>query len=502
MAADSIKAEELTAVIREIQDRVRSRHPSGALGVGNIALPDLLPILHARDAAEAKVASIGTVNPRAGGLLNSVVQAAKRLIARALDWHVREQVEFNRAVVNSVQAMLEAFEQNNRSLSQLTGHFDSQISAVRSEIDRESSIARGVLRDEIATLRSEILGQSAKADALLAESRELKDVRTHWAEWRAGWEEKLNRSEVYMLRTISELNASFQHRSTLTENEFRQSIREQHGNYLGALEKAGQEIQQRLWSDLERIRREYEQTIHAELRVLRQRGLAQESGARPPATPVQNEPIPDIDWLRFAARFRGSEERIQAAQSLYTERFAGATQVLDIGCGRGEFLEAAKAAGIGARGIDLNQENVALCRSKGLDAEIADLFAYLSSQPDESLGGIYCSQVIEHLPPGRLPELVRLAAAKLRRGAIAAFETPNPECLAIFATHFYLDPTHTRPIPPALMAFYLEEAGFGRIEVVRLSPAVESVPEIAELPLGVHNKLFGSLDYSIFAVKL
>ena len=165
--------------------------------------------------------------------------------------------------------------------------------------------------------------------------------------------------------------------------------------------------------------------------------------------------------------------------SLYVEKFAQAREVLDLGCGRGEFLEAARDAGIAARGIDLNPETVAFCRSKGLDAEVADLFEYLSRQPDVSLGGIYCSQVIEHLAPARLPALVRLAAAKLERGAVAAFETPNPERLEIFATHFYLDPDHTRPVPPMLMAFYLEEAGLGRIEINRLS-----------------------LDYAIFAVKL
>ena len=74
---------------------------------------------------------------------------------------------------------------------------------------------------------------------------------------------------------------------------------------------------------------------------------------------------------------------------------------------------------------------------------------------------------------------MRLAAAKLERGALVAFETPNPECLEIFATHFFLDPTHTRPVPPVLMAFYLEEAGLGRIEINRLQ-----------------------LDYAIFAIKL
>src|SRR5207248_10875752 len=136
-------------------------------------------------------------------------------------------------------------------------------------------------------------------------------------------------------------------------------------------------------------------------------------------------------------------------------------------------------------------------RGKGLQAEVADLFVYLESLADASLDGIFSAQVVEHLPPQRLPEMIRLAAQKLRRGGVLAIETPNPECLAIFATHFYLDPTHTRPVPHQLLAFYMEEAGFGLIDVHRLSPAVESMPEIAELPERFRERFFGGLDYAI-----
>src|SRR5271166_96962 len=107
------KGEELAAVIAEIRQRVRARNPNGAVA-GDIPLPDLTPLLHARDAAEAKVASIGSVNPRPPGLVNSTIQRVKRLVARALDWHVREQVEFNRAMVGCVQSILEALNDNNR----------------------------------------------------------------------------------------------------------------------------------------------------------------------------------------------------------------------------------------------------------------------------------------------------------------------------------------------------------------------------------------------------
>jgi O-antigen chain-terminating methyltransferase len=112
------------------------------------------------------------------------------------------------------------------------------------------------------------------------------------------------------------------------------------------------------------------------------------------------------------------------------------------------------------------------------------------------------SQVVEHLAPERLPEMVRLCAQKLRRGGLLVMETPNPECLAIFATHFYLDPTHTRPVPHQLMAFYMEEAGLAPSGVHRLSPAIESMPELGELPEHFREKFFGGLDYAIMGRKL
>ncbi len=464
VAADNSRTEELAAAIREIRERVRSRYPSGSLP-GNIAVPDLMPIIHARDAAEAKVAAIGTVNPRPPGLINSALQKIKKLVARALDWHVREQVEFNRAVMSCVQATLEALEDVNRALAQLAGSVESHASEFR------------------------------------AEARELKDIRQHWAQWRAGQEEKTNRNEIYMLRTISELNASFQHRATLAENEFRQSMRDQHASFENALGRASAEIQQRLWADLERIRAQYEKLIYDELRVVRQRAAATIPAPSSPPPPATGS-APEIDWLRFADRFRGTEDRIRRAQEIYVEHFRGASDVLDIGCGRGEFLEAARAAGIAARGVEVSEENVALCRRKGLDAERADVFEYLERAPEGSLGGVFCSQVIEHIAPARLPHLIRLIGRAVRPASPVVFETPNPECLAIFATHFYLDPTHTRPVPAALVAFYLEEAGFGQIEVKYLSPAIETMPALADIPDRFRDSFFGALDYALLARKL
>jgi 2-polyprenyl-3-methyl-5-hydroxy-6-metoxy-1,4-benzoquinol methylase len=460
---DSAKTEELTALVQEIRDRVRARHPGpDALKRLQIPLPDLVPLVQARDAAEAKVASIGSVNPRPGGPLNAIAQAVKKAVARALDWHVREQVEFNRNAMSCIEATLEALNETKRSLSTLAGRIEQ-------------------MQPDVA---------------------ELKDIRSHWAQWRAEWEHKLFINETQFLRSVADLQGAFQHRATLMESNFRDIARSQHADYLGALDRSIIETQKRFWEEVAKVRREYERVIHEELRIVRQRAAQMSPPAPVPAIAPPAAPEIRFDYGRFAERFRGSEEYVRKSIQFYRPRFENRCPVLDIGCGRGEFLEMMRDAGIAARGIDLSEESVARCRQKGLEAEQADLFAYLHELPGRSLGGIFCAQVIEHLPPSSLPEMIQLASEKLSTDGLLAIETPNPECLAIFASHFYLDPTHTRPVPHPLVSFYMEESGLGQIEVQRLSPAVESMPALASLPEDFRDAFFGGLDYAIFGIKL
>ena len=443
--------EELSAAIREVQERVRSRVSPNSNGGDGITLPELLPLVHARDAAEAKVAAIGTVNPRPPGFKNAIIQRVKGFVARALDWHVREQVEFNRASMACIQATLEALTELNRALSVLAG--------------------------------------------------QQQDLRSNHQAWRVDFEERRNANEIHLLRTVSELQSAFHLRASLIEQNFRDSVRQQHDDFSKEMDSRTIDIQKKLWQDMEKIRGEYDRLIHTELRLLRQRPASAGLLAGSPA-PAQEEPL-NIDWMRFAEQFRGSEDRIREQQKRYIDRFAGASgAILDIGCGRGEFLEAAKAAGLSARGVDQNTDCIALCRSKSLDVEQVDIFEYLESLADGSLGGAYCAQVVEHLSPAAVARLISLLSRKLRLGSLVAIETPNPECLAIFATHFYIDPTHTRPVPAPLLRFYLEEAGFGAVQIERLAPAIESMPALQELPPAFRDAFFGGLDYAIFAQKL
>jgi O-antigen chain-terminating methyltransferase len=508
-----VESAELIAILREVRERVRAQRPETSAGAG-IPVADLMALVHARDSALGKVAAIGTVNPRGGGLGNSVVQAWKRLVARVLDWHVREQVEFNRQVLACVDAAIEALNEDNRALVELGSRIAAaqeslraaqeslgqDIQAAQERLGRDIQAAQERLGRDIQAVQ-ESLGQEIQ---MMQESLgpEMADIRKHWTEWRAGWEFKLAQNEIQFLRSVADLQGAFQHRATLMDMSFRETVRAQHADFTGALERSAVEIQKQLWL-------EFERTIHAELRIIRQRAqvaAARGTGAvHPPPAPAQEssqEPAPwAMDAARFAETFRGSEEYVKAGQRQYLPNFEGCQNVLDIGCGRGEFLEIMREAHIPAVGIDLSRESVEICRLKGLAAETADLFTYVAGLAEESLDGIFCAQVVEHLPPERLPEMIQLCAGRLARNGVLVIETPNPECLAIFATHFYLDPTHARPIPHPLLAFYLEEFGVGVMEVRKLAPAVESMPSLESLPEAFREAFFGGLDYAIIGKK-
>jgi hypothetical protein len=190
-------------------------------------------LVHARDSALGKVAAIGTVNPRPGGLGNSLVQAWKQLVARVLDWHVREQVEFNRQVLSCVDAAIEAFNEDNRALVDLGSRIaaaQENLRAAQESLGQDIQAAQEGLGRDIQAAQ-ERLGRDIKAAQeglgqqirMVEESLgpELADIRKHWAEWRAGWEHKLAQNEIQFLRGVADLQGAFQHRVTLMDTSFR-----------------------------------------------------------------------------------------------------------------------------------------------------------------------------------------------------------------------------------------------------------------------------------------
>jgi SAM-dependent methyltransferase len=181
----------------------------------------------------------------------------------------------------------------------------------------------------------------------------------------------------------------------------------------------------------------------------------------------------DAKYVAFEDEFRGSDAAIEEKLRAYVPIFSAASDVLDIGCGRGEFLSALRAAGVSARGVDANPDMAAAARERGLDATVGDAFAYIDALPDDSLGGAIATQVVEHLEPAYLMRLVDALAHKLRRGAPIVLETINPACWLAFFSSYIRDFTHVRPVHPETLQYLLRASGFARVEIRYSTPVAE-----------------------------
>jgi SAM-dependent methyltransferase len=182
-------------------------------------------------------------------------------------------------------------------------------------------------------------------------------------------------------------------------------------------------------------------------------------------------------YVGFEDRFRGSRDDIRARLTDYLPLFAGATDVLDVGCGRGELLDLFREHGIRARGIDTNHEMVEACRARGLEADRVDAVAFLESRPDASLGGLIAIQVVEHLEPAYLMRLIEAASHALRPGGVMVLETINPGCWVAFFESYIRDLTHVRPLHPDTLRYLVQTSGFSQVDVQYRAP----VPEVDRL---------------------
>jgi len=225
-------------------------------------------------------------------------------------------------------------------------------------------------------------------------------------------------------------------------------------------------------------------------------------------------------YLAFEDLYRGTREEIKGRQSVYLPHFrlsvSDKAPLLDLGCGRGEFLDLCREAGLPARGVDVNPAMVAFCRELGLDVTEADGLTHLRTLPPAGLGGILLSQVIEHLSLDQLTELVALCADKLAPGGVLIAETVNPQSLSTFAGAFYVDLTHNKPVHPEAARFLWRWAGLGEIRILYLSPVapehqLESLPGGRGAPdvIGAFNRnvdrlnqlIYGPLDYAVVGRK-
>lgn len=273
------------------------------------------------------------------------------------------------------------------------------------------------------------------------------------------------------------------------------------------------ELDERLRAGLDaRLLRELEE------RIVRLERVARASPAPPAGSATQSpESVSSapFDYFVFESRMRGSRGDVLARQRPYVADFSGFAPVLDVGCGRGEFLSLLRDAGIEAVGVDRDRDMVEFCRAEGFVVEHEDALAYLEGLAEGSLGGVFAAQVVEHLPPAALVRLLELVAAKLRPGGVFVAETMNPLSLVALKNYF-ADLTHAQPLVPETLVLLARQAGFASTELRFLNEppeeerlrAVELPPDVAfdeaRIALSanvarLNEVVFGAQDYALVA---
>jgi O-antigen chain-terminating methyltransferase len=226
--------------------------------------------------------------------------------------------------------------------------------------------------------------------------------------------------------------------------------------------------------------------------------------------PITSSPaIDDALYIALEDAFRGDPIVIRARQHQYVPYVQNVVSqtapLLDIGCGRGEWLNILKDSNIPATGIDTNAASVQECSAQGLNVLHADAITYLSNAEEQSLGAITLFQVLEHLPFATMVHLLRLALRALVPGGVLIAEVPNSETLSVGASTFWIDPTHERPLFPGLLEFLATEVGYTSVEGVYSSPLApepdfsELAPHVREPLLAMHRQLNGNGDFAVIA---
>ena len=227
------------------------------------------------------------------------------------------------------------------------------------------------------------------------------------------------------------------------------------------------------------------------------RSASSSSGPAAPAAPG----LPPGVYALFEERFRGSPADIARGQRWYLDVLKGVPgPVLDVGCGRGEFLRLLASAGIAGSGLESNPVSVAACRRDGLEVEQGDALVALARRPAGKLGAVVAFQVVEHWPPEAIFGFLQEARRVLAPGGVLVAETVNTDSLSTLRT-FYLDPTHVRPVPPEALRFLAEAAGFSdaRIELRSPLPASQRLEERSDNDRKLNALLYGAQDYALVA---
>lgn len=462
------EAEELDAerIMERIRENVRRRRSAG-----QVSAPPGTPAPISDDGGEADLASLQSTYDvyhipitSHRGVLGPAVVLTKKVLRRLLSPILLRQVAYNAANTRVVTHLKDEFEAYGRR--------EAESLAVQAH-------ALQLVRERLATLDQ---GQVQLREALQLVGEQMATAQ----EQRVHLREELLASQSQALQRVQE--------------------------HVVAL---GQE-------QAEKLNVVAERTSRAERRLGRLLYLLAEGEqkAKEPEIPQKAVRLldaePEFDYFGFQERFRGSEKDVKQRQRAYVSDFRGHEEVLDIGCGRGEFLNLLQEAGIKAKGVDIDLDMVLHCQEKGLDVVRGEALAFLEALPDQSVGGIFSAQVIEHLEAGEIIRFAKLCHRKLQLGGLVIIETLNPENLFVHYRWFWMDPTHKRLVHPETVKFLFEMLGFAEVSCRFLPPADgpvtlpplgapgASTPELHRFNAAteyLNRLLYSSTDYAVIAKK-
>jgi O-antigen chain-terminating methyltransferase len=285
----------------------------------------------------------------------------------------------------------------------------------------------------------------------------------------------------------------------------------------GALEQISIRVRDTLGSvisgtrDLKRNVLDQERRLGLLLEEARKRFPDPISPAQLDAMLAEEEHQLDAMYASFEDKFRGTRSDIRQRQAIYLpyirEAKAGTVEapVVDLGCGRGEWLELLNSEGLSAQGVDRNRIFLAGCRELDLDVTEQDAISFLQQRKPNSVGVVTSFHLIEHLPHKKLISLIDETLRVLRPGGVVIFETPNPKNLIVAGCNFYLDPTHRHPLPPDLSRYLLEARGFCDVEILEIHPfgsdfqITEGATKVKD---ALNQYLFSAQDYAVIARKV
>ena len=389
-------------------------------------------------------------------------------------------------------------ERQNQSIKHLGDQLRQLVEVHQSRL---AEFASGIVR--ITEAQSEF---SSRFDQETAR-RDLAGVRQEQeisalSEQLASWEESLKTFQIRALQWRAEIVAA--------ETELRQmdNIRREQ------IEMTSKDLRREVDLIFQKQQAVTTELVHQEQRLTtllaeaRKRLPAPFDEAQLRALAGESEHTLDAFYASFDEQFRGSREEIMQRLKIYLPIIekqgigSAAMPILDVGCGRGEWLELLKGEHLSASGVDSNRVLAAQCRARGLLVVEEDLLSNLRTLPDASMGAVTGFHIIEHLPLEMLIEFLNEAVRILKPGGAVIFETPNPQNVLVGSCNFYFDPTHRNPVPSQVLSFLLESRGFVSVEILKLNPSDDTpVADDSELARRFNQYFYGPMDYAAIGWK-